>query len=144
MRRNLIVWLLGSVVLSGCAFIGRSEEENSFTKADIKKIEPGRTTREEILNWLGPPLAIAKKGEEDKIVPLENVRAATFLELFATKHILTEYDVIYYYRNVETTGSAVLVIAVASETSKKATTKLWVLIDSRSGIVEDYVTSEKK
>lgn len=144
MRKNPIASLFASIVLSGCMYATATFKEDSFVNADIKKIEPGRTTKEEILKWFGPPLAIAKKGEEDKIIPLENVRVATFLELFATKHILTETDIIYYYRNVDIETKTGAVLLVISESKRSAATKLWILIDTRSGIVEDYVISEAK
>ena len=145
MPRNLVLLLVACAALTGCLYAsGSNIQEKTFSKTGVKKIEPGKTTKEDILKWFGPPLAIARKGDEDKIMTVENVRADTFLELFSAKRPLTENDVVYYYRNVETSvsGGAIL-FAVVSE-SRSATAKLWVLIDYRNGIVEDFLTREER
>jgi hypothetical protein len=143
MLRNLVV-VIGSAVLTGCLYASGTEKQRSFNDAEVKKIERGRTTKEEILRWFGPPLAIARKDEGDKIIPPENVRAETFLELFAAKHTLTEGDVVYYYRNVEAKNSGGVVLFVVLEDRRLATSKLWVLIDNGNGIVKDFVTGETR
>lgn len=144
MLRNPVLLLVACTTLAGCLYASSSSKQETFSKSAVKKIEPGRTTKEEILKWFGPPLAIAHKGDGDKIITVENVRADTFLELFSAKHPLTESDVVYYYRNVETTSSGGVVVFVVTENNRSATSKLWVLINNRNGIVEDIYTSESQ
>ena len=144
MLRNLVLLLVACTALTGCVFFsGTDTTRETFSKAAVKKIEPGKTTKDDILKWFGPPVAIARKGEEDKIISVENVRADTFLELFSAKRTLTEHDIVYYYRSVKSSKSGVLVVFAAGENTRSSTAKLWVLIDDRNGIVEDFFTSEK-
>jgi hypothetical protein len=143
MLGNTALLLLGCAALTGCLYGSSTSKQESFTKAEVKKIEPGKTTKEEILKWFGAPLAIARKGDEDKVILAENVRAETFLELFAAKRTLTESNIIYYYRNLETNSAGGVIVFAVMQQNRTATTKLWVLIDNRSGLVEDYVTIDK-
>ena len=143
MLRNLVLLLVACAAMTGCLHFSASDKgEKTFSKAGVNKIEPGKTTKEDILKWFGPPLAIARKGDEDKIMTAENVRADTFLELFSAKRPLTENDVVYYYRNVDTSNSGTLIVLIQTSERRSATAKLWVLIDDRNGIVEDFLTRE--
>jgi hypothetical protein len=135
MLRNPVVLAVGCAVLTGCFFYASAtnKEQPSFTKAGVKKIGPGKTTKEDILKWFGPPLAMARKGDEDKFMAPGTVREDTFPEAFAAKHTLTENDIIYYYRNVETTTAGLAVAGytgytfVGGQKPRSTTAKLWVL-----------------
>jgi len=56
LRRGLkitTIWLI-SLTLTGCA-IGRYYSGSKVAEDRIKDIQPGITTRQEILDWFGPP-----------------------------------------------------------------------------------------
>ena len=83
---------------------GSYEVGEPFGEDQIKKIQPGKTTRQEILEMFGPPVAVAKKGKVMKIPSLgqrkegsEEIDSDTFFELFSTTHELTANHIIYYY-----------------------------------------------
>jgi len=127
-------------VLNGCVYVSGTDSHDSFGAQNIVKIEPGRTTKKQVLDLFGPPAGIARKGQEEKIIPVLRVRAETLIELFSARQTLNDGDIVYYYRNValETRGGAVL-LAVHSSRSVQ-TQELWILIDDNAGIVRDYVT----
>jgi hypothetical protein len=67
------------------------------------------------------------------------IQADPFFELFSTRHALTEYHRVYYYYDAwNTTTSFVLVLAIY-ETGKTTIDQLWVLVNEKTGLVEDYV-----
>ena len=125
--------------------------ENPLHEDQIKMILPGKTTKQEILLWFGPPLAIAKKGKVMKIPPPaggeecpNEVRSETFLELFSSKHELTGYHRVYYYHYAEAETEPVY-FAYADRAEKKLViTKLWILINQQTGIVEDHIFSRRR
>ena len=142
---RILLLVIGCTALTACMYgSATTKSGETFTNAAVKNIQPGKTTKEDILNWFGPPLAIARKAEEDKMIAVENVRADTFLELFSARRTLTDSDVVYYYRNVEIRSSGGMIGLAVIAHNQEATAKLWILIDNRNGIVEDFVTGGKQ
>jgi hypothetical protein len=132
--------LLGtSLILAGCVPFYVTSTNNpsvSFADKDVLRIEPGRTTKKQILDLFGPPAAIARKGASDQ------ARAAvTSLESFSRP--LNDDDIVYYYRSgtaeVNAMGAVPLPDTVTTSRSTQ-TSELWILIDDRSGVVQDYIT----
>lgn len=132
--------LLATALQTGCVYVSGTDSRDSFSPQNVGKIEAGLTTKKQVLDWFGPPAGIARKGQEDKIIPVLRARAETLLELFSARRPLIESDIVYYYRNLslETRGGAVFFAMHASRSAQ--TQELWILIDDRSGIVRDYVT----
>jgi len=130
---------------------GKYKGEESFHEDQIKMILPGKTTKQEILLWFGPPLAIARKGKVMKI-PSPDVQKAssyeldsdTFLELFSGKHEVTENHIVYYYTYSETKGTGTVILFAGTESSRLIVNKLWILINRETGIVEDYMFREQE
>lgn len=142
-----VVFICTVVLLGGCMVAGRKYKgEECFHKDEISKILPGKTTKQEILFWFGPPLAIARKGEVMKIPPpvggkerSDEMRSETFLELFSSKHELTGYHRVYYYHCAETETEPVYFVYADRAEKKLFIDKLWILINQQTGIVEDYI-----
>ena len=82
-----------------------------------------------------PPPGSAKRERVE--VPSE-----AFFELFSTGRALRDTEVVYYYDSSRLKATGVLVIPVIGggyHTSETVVERLWLLIDDRTGIVEDYV-----
>jgi len=130
---------------------GKYKGEESFHEDQIKMILPGKTTKQEILLWFGPPLAIARKGKVMKI-PSPDVQKTssyeldsdTFLELFSGKHEITENHIVYYYTYSETKGTGAFILFAGTDSSRLIVDKLWILINRETGIVEDYMFREQE
>ena len=140
------VLLLAVTLLSGCLVVSGSRKgEQLFTKEQAEKIERGKTTKAEVLQWFGPPVAMARKDKGGQALGGEgDLRPETFFELFTGKHAVGQFHVVYYYRNLRTEeiGAAVLLAASGQVSMKRE--RLWILINDANGIVEDYVLREDK
>lgn len=82
-----------------------------------------------------PPPGPAKRGRAD--VPSE-----TFFELFSAGRALRDTHIVYYYDSARLTATGVLIIPIVGggyHATETAVERLWVLIDDRTGIVEDHV-----
>ncbi len=130
---------------------GSYEVGEPFGEDQIKKIQPGKTTRQEILEMFGPPVAVARKGKVMKIPPQwlrkegsQEIDSDTFFELFSTTHELTENHIIYYYYYSEETGMTGMVLFAALGKGELGVDKLWILVNGETGIVEDYLFREQQ
>ena len=121
----------------------------------IGKIQPFVTTKQQILDWFGLPHTILKPGEVAEIPYADSggyvsgqntqkISTDTLFELFASKHKITPNHRIYYYIYVKTSGMMVDFIIIHPDTSRTLTDKLLVLINEKTGLVEDYIISRKK
>lgn len=79
--------------------------KDSFNKRDIDAITPGKTTRDEILKRLGPPLVIVRRGGKVTVTELTKDGAANitvdseeFFKHFGKPDEEESDDLIYYYR----------------------------------------------
>ena len=117
----------------------------------VDRLQSGKTTRAEVLEWFGMPLAIAAKGEALTIphgpewvgsgaryASYENVDADSFFELFSTKHAINDRDRIYYYFYTVSSKQAIVLAVYINETVNTRSDRLWVMIDEETGLVEDY------
>ena len=132
---------------SGCGIgTGHYRTSDSLQEKQIAQIKPGTTTKQQVLDWFGPPAAVARKSSDlkvpDKIsekAGSQAVQADTFFDLFSAKHALTEHHIIYYYSATEIKAMSTMVVAVATSDSSTLTDRLWVLIDNRTGTVVDFI-----
>jgi hypothetical protein len=140
------------ICMSGCMVTGvEYTVDEPLNEARIEGIQRAETTKQEILTWFGPPVAIARQGTTTKIPPpdlskkgYEEVSSETFFELFSAKHEITEDHIIYYYYYREVKGSFAAIGLVGNSKQRLVVSKLWILINDTTGIVEDYLlrTSE--
>ncbi len=145
--------------LSGCcAFPYPIEEELEapIKKKELENIERGKTTRLEVLEWLGPPDAIARTGTTMKVSPLGprkegslDVNSQDFLDLFSAEHAITKKHIVYYYETsaFHAIGAFMAVVAPSGGGSSSGpitplrliVSRLWILIDTETGHVVDYI-----
>jgi len=133
---------LGLFLLSEACIFVDVRGEGKFKKYRIENIQPGKTTRPEILQWFGPPAAIAKQdgkfisrlsaNEEDS----EEISSQAFFGKFSQTHMIGKNHMIYYY--IHRFGT-IRARAFQANPVKPFIDKLWVLINQESGLVEDYV-----
>jgi len=143
----ILIFLSISVWTSGCFLVsGKYKMGETITEEMMKKIQPGKTVKQDILEWFGPPIAIARKGAWVKIPRLgtdrigwDEIQSDSFFELFSSKHTLTQSHMIYYYHCGEDKATAGMFIFYAHGEGKLWISKLWVLIDETTGIVTDYL-----
>jgi len=142
--------LSGTILLAGINFWGcgmtSTEYDFTFDEEEIERIHLGKTTKEEILDWFGPPNAMATKGKIFQFasssagIKAEPISNEILFELFSGKHQLANHHSVYFYSTSETTGGQVLFILGTSADINK----LWVLVNQESGLVEDYVYRPQK
>jgi hypothetical protein len=133
--------------MSSCV-VGKSKHiiGEPFNEAQIKGIQRAETTKQEILTWFGPPVAIARQGTTMTFPPpgpakkgYEEVSSETFFELFSAKHEISEDHIIYYYYYSVIKGSFTDCGLAGSSKKRLVVSKLWILINKKTGIVEDYL-----
>ncbi len=147
MLKTLAAIVTVALISSGC-MIGKGSflTGDPLPEKQVKQIVPGMTTKQQILDWFGPPLAVARKGAIMKIPSLgpkkteyQDVQADSFLELFSSKYALTERHIVYYYPATDIKSSETLFVFLDTIDHKVVTDRLWILIDDGTGIVVDYV-----
>lgn len=140
--------LLAGMNLWGC-FSKSVEYDFIFDEDEIERIHLGKTTKENILDWFGPPKAMATKGKKfqfasssagSKAEPINN---EILFELFSEKHQLTNHHSVYFYSTSGTSGAEMFLISFVYVQAPE-TNRLWVLVNQESGLVEDYVYRPRK
>jgi len=135
----LLIFII-SINILGC-IMGSTEYDLNFNDKEIERIQSGITTKDEILNWFGPPNAMASKTKRLQFaVPAAGGETNTInyeilFELFSTKHQLTnEHSVYFYYTSDSSQHNFAFLLR-----EMPGVDKLWILINQESGLVEDYV-----
>ncbi len=142
-----------AVGTTGCAVIsGKYVVEEPFTGAQVKQIRNYYTTKADILGWFGPPAAIARKGTVLKVPPpgpfkrgSREVPAEQFFKLFAESHALTGDHIVYYYQDSSLHWADIVIVSGAFPTTPSMrVTKLWVLINEKTGLVDDALLGKEE
>ncbi len=138
--------LLFAAGLSACAVIsGKYVIEEPFTEEQVKQIRNNQTTRADILAWFGPPVSMARQGTVMKVAPpgfgkrgSRDQPSEEFFGLFGKKHELTKDHIVYYYQGSSLHWAEIVIYnADIPTTPGMRVRKLWVLINEKTGIVED-------
>jgi hypothetical protein len=146
------LFVLSLAFLWGCVPQIPARTGTKIRDYQVEKIQPGKTTKRELFEWLGPPMAIAVR-DEILTIPTQSVwvqnhldfggyyeiQSDTFFELFSSQQQLHEYQRIYYYYYAVSKQTAYLGLLVNYERGKTDIDKLWVLINEKTGIVDGYV-----
>jgi hypothetical protein len=142
-------------LIPGCIW-GSVQYDLTLKKGVIKNIELGKTTRLNILEWFGPPAILAEKegiasllSEGQDYEKMRQVDSIVFFKYFLERHTLSEQHVVYYYFNEwEKIGGVSIPIPGLALASLPLTSgnlqsrELWVLVNRKTGRVEDYVFLE--
>ncbi len=117
---------------------------------NVLAMTPGTTTKSELFERLGAPTAIVARDEVPVVAapptwaaPYRSAStysfdANTFYELFPAAGESGEYSRIYYYRHVASRKMSYFMILAVYESGGTTTDRLWVLVNEKTGIVEDY------
>ncbi len=141
-RQKIFLAALLATSLLGCVATGvplRTEQ--------VKSIVPGKSTKNDLLDMFGAPASIASRNETLTLPspaimkkPLSNrfsykLRADTFFTLFPP---VDEYHRIYYFYRAVSYTYPVWYILYFGENGKTKTDRLWVLVNEKTGLIEDY------
>jgi hypothetical protein len=144
---------LFAVGTTGCAVLsGKYVTEEPFRGEQVKQIRNYYTTKADILGWFGPPVAIARQGAVLKVPPpgpvkrgSREVPAEEFFKRFAENRVLTGDHIVYYYQDSSLHWADILFLyGVFPTTPSMRVTKFWVLINEKTGIVEDAVLGKEE
>jgi len=135
------------IVAVACGFTtGRTHTGTVIEQRRAVQIVPGTTTKGDLLDWFGPPLAVFRRGSlvtvpqgDARPVGWREVQADTFFELFSNRTSPEPDDVIYYYAATELVVSGMYVVLAGGNTSDQHETRLWVLIEGATGGVKDFI-----
>ncbi len=127
--------------------MGTSYKMGTPIKEDtVKMIQPGKTTKEDIIQWFGIPNVIQKQGEEaasSKQGAMVGMMGPQFVypsfDLFSSKHKITEDHRIYGYTFTKMEGKMVTVPIIGKQDMETKTDMLLVLVNEKTGIAEDYI-----
>ena len=143
----------------GCAHLPAGGRTGRPLDADrAAALERGTTTKAELFERLGAPMAIVGRGEYAEVVaaavarpippgtwfvrqgggtwPLQGDAA---LALFADRHALGDDHRVYYWSFTEDSGLGVLWVVFVTETYRTRSAELWVLVDEATERVVDAV-----
>lgn len=126
--------------------------ETPIEERPMKDFKPGKFKRSDIIEWFGPPDAIARPGTTIKVPSTEfrkmgssDVDSQTFFELFPDHQPITRQHIIYYYETSAAHGVGAIVGVIGGGGGSGPVTpvrlrinKLWILIDTASGYAIDY------
>ncbi len=136
-------------MLTGCA-IATVKADEHFEESQVKQIVPDLTSRSEVTQAFGIPVAVAKQGMDVSYPPPDirkvgyrTIPGNVFLDLFTPKHKIRPSHRVYYYYSVELKASSVFA-CVTVNNSKLVTDELWILIDDQTGLVVDYIFEDRK
>lgn len=144
----LLALILG--LLPGCLTLFKYSG-TEIKAARVAQIHPGRTLKKEALEWFGPPMAISTRNEMVTIpkasipdneyrVPRRPtiVNSDTFFDLFTSNAEFTKYHRMYYFYFSESRNLTYYLLVAKYDEIDTRFDKLWLLVDERTGIVEDY------
>lgn len=157
MRAARLLAPCAAALIAGCAFPIGGERTGRPLRAGVRGLAPGKTTKLELIEALGPPMAIAGRGEDVR-VPATTVhhhdgvqersywvgggdfvqQADAWLELFAARRPIGEDHRVYYWYVTSDRGW-VLLLPILFELHGSSEEELWVLVDEATGVVEDVV-----
>ena len=156
-----ILALVILVSAQGCIW-GSVQYDQTLGKEVIDRIKPGETTRRNIQQWLGPPKALARKDGKTLLPFLikkqgdtsegaaREVDSKYLFEPFSANHSISEDHVVYFYfdEREQLKGFSIPLPLGGIPISLPATfgtlqfSKLWILVNHKTGNVEDYVFKE--
>lgn len=144
------------VSLNGCFVFGKQHQltEPLPLGSIAEIIRPGVTTKQDLLERFGPPVAIARQGTTMVYPPPRpgkmggiEVDASAFFALFSGGREPGKRDIVYYYESSRVTGLGVVVFPIIGGgyiSTRVAVKRLWVLLDDGTGIVKEYTVQGER
>lgn len=158
MRRNVVArWVGGAVAAAavvllagGCLPSVTFRTGKPIGKDNLASLKPGATTKIELFERLGAPTAVVVRDEVTAIATPSTWAApylrgaayrfdsGTFYELFPVARAVDDYLRIYYYQYVTSRKMNYFMILAVYESGTTKSDRLWVLVNEKTGVVEDY------
>jgi hypothetical protein len=106
-------------------------------KEKLAKIEPGKTTKKEIIEWFGAPAGIisSPRNQQMPVSPYMGGMISNPFELFTPKHKISESYRVYYFCYLR---SEMIPVVPFYHEMKQYKDQLFVLIDESNQLVIDY------
>jgi hypothetical protein len=160
--RRPMTWLAAGLALAALPLLSGCLILPAFTSARVGALLPedglaalrAGTPRRQVLDGLGPPTAVVRRGTGAVRVPeaslrtsgSEEVGEAFFFDRFADQPASPD-DVVYFYRahQLTTVGSGVVVIVLdkgglsGRSRDEHREDRLWVLLDGATGLMRAHV-----
>ena len=151
-RRLVMLALIALFPIGGCVW-GSVQYDRTLEKEKINKIESGKTTPKNILEWFGPPEVLARQGRMTWLPALEGgpeemrkVDSSIFFTYFMKRHSISEHHIVYYYFNEgeDINGFSIPIpigtffVSLPATFGNLQVSELWVLVNRKTGQVEDY------
>ncbi len=153
----LTVWLDGC----GCLIMRRGlVVDEPFTEKKVQMIRHNETSKKDILDWFGPPIAVAREGTVMKVPHWSKSGSASaenpaddFYKRFPGSSEKARKPLIYYYETAQLNwteyygyvydaAGPLYIPPVADRTL--TVMKLWILLDETSGKVMDHQLEKTK
>jgi hypothetical protein len=153
----ITVWVAGC----GCVIIGRGLVlDEPFTEKKVQMIRHNETSKRDILDWFGPPVAVARAATVMKVPHWSKVESASkefpaddFFKRFPASSGQAQKPLVYYYETAQLNwteyyvyvyngGGPLYIPPVADRTL--TVVKLWILLDETSGKVIDHQLEKTK
>ena len=135
------VAVIVGLLLGGCFAHSMDMGGADLEEQDIARIEPGVTTKAQVLDWFGQPQAIIRPGDTGPVYTgggMAYYGSDSYFELFSSDHRIADSHRIYVYSHTQMTGGAVAFPLMGVHSSKMKTETLLILLDSADDIVDDY------
>lgn len=115
---NVVLAAFVALSLFGCTTTG-----SPIRTERVKSIIPGKTTSSDLSGLFGTPTVLEAQSTD------------TSFALFPEKN---DYDMIYFYRYAFSYRYPIFLVVYMGEFGKTKTDRLWVLVNEKTGTVEDY------
>jgi len=142
--RKIKTWLAAAfsiavlgVSVQGCISVRRNYEK-AFDRGSVEAMGNGSTTKHELLNAFGPPIAIIEG--KAFLAPIDLPEAIGFNDAqttLASRNTITPQTRIYYYFYFTRRGIGTVPPLIYGEWDSMH--NLWVLVNEERGLVEDYL-----
>ena len=142
------------LLLPGCIW-GSVQYDRTLKRDVVKNIESNKTIQANILEWFGTPAVLAQKEGAVYIYSLDpsqeeprEIDSKVFFKYFLQRHDLTKHHAVYYYLDEWETISGISVpigntmLSLPFTSTDLQFSQLWVLVNRKTGRVEDYVFLE--
>jgi len=138
--------IVTTLFLAGCINAYSFRYGPQIKEDIVKMIQPGKTTKEDIIQWFGSSTNIVQKQGADATTPKEGLvdvidprLVSPSFDLFSSKHKITEDHRIYVYTSTKSEGTVFYLSFFTKSDGQMFKDSLLVLVNEKTGIAEDYI-----